>query len=595
MNGPTSIGLLAVVLIFSALFCGLGIDTVHATNMIFSESQITSNTASQQNPDIYEHGLYNYTIVWQDNRNGNWDIYMYAPYVDMWHPEIRITTSPSNEINPKIYNNTIVYQSDRNGNWDIYMYNLTSKVETQITNNTANQEFPAIYGNIIVWQDARTEVVTVDYNNYKHYYHPLRIYMYNLTAQTEQLAFSEYWSIRDDYSPYICGDLVVFIARVTTDVSDVRYWVFSQNISSGGNQIIAARSNYSPPVHIEGQLAYPTVYGNKIAYMSTPSRDANEGDSSWEVNMVDISTGAGYNTANTVYDGRPVIYARSSDSRYTYLVYGRTSPSPATNTNLYIYDCPSETEFRVTDNNASQIRPAISAEYSDNIVYMDNRNGNWDIYLTGFGYGVGATGPNAQSADSSSSGEATGLSYQDLTIIAVIAVVVAIVAIGVSVFVATRRGNPKNPSSASLSSSRLNKKILVIISLVLAIIIVSGVLISTLPSLFLAESGAQRIANQPMVEITSTNLRALPVEEHLAYVDVGLYNAGGDGTIIVSATISDGTDQFTGNQSLSIKEEESLNLTFTFSEISFSNFSDVHAYTWISTPESDSNDYKTMP
>lgn len=150
-------------------------------------------------------------------------------------------------------------------------------------------------------------------------------------------------------------------------------------------------------------------------------------------------------------------------------------------------------------------------------------------------------------------------------------------------------------SSASSSLLKRNKKILVIISVVLAIIIVSGVLISTLPSLFLAESGSQPIVNQPMVEITSTNLRAAPVEEHLAYVDVGLYNSGGDGIVIVSATISDGTDQYTGNQSLSIKEEESLNLTFTFSEISFSNFSDVHAYTWISAPETDSDEYKTMP
>ncbi len=594
MKAPTSIGLVTVVFIFSALFCGLAIEPVNATNMLFSETQITSNSAAQQNPDICEHGPYNYTIVWQDNRNGNWDIYMYAPYVNMWSPEIRLTTSPSNEINPKIYNNTIVYQSDRNDNWDIYMYNLTSKVETQITNNTANQEFPAVYGNIIVWQDARTEVVTVDYNNYHQYYYPWRIYMYNLTAQTEQLAFSEYWNVRDDYSPAIYGDLVVFVARVKQDISDVRYWVFSQNISSGVNQIIAVRSNYSPPVHEEGQLSYPAIYGNKIAFMATPSRDAKESDGRWEVNMIDLSTGADYITTNAVYDGNPDIYVRSYDVRYTYLVYERTSPYPATNNNLYLFDGPSQTEFRVTNSNATQSRPVISAEYSDYIVYMDNRNGNWDIYLTGFGYGLGATGPNAQSTDSTSPEETAGSGNQDLTIITIIAVV-AVVAIGASVLVATRLNSPKNQSSISLSSSKFNKKILAIISVVLAIIIVSGVLISILPSFHLnVENSVQGTINQPDVQITSTNLRAAPAEEHLAYVDVGLYNAGAEGTIIVSATISDGTDQYTGNQSLSIRGEESLNLTFTFSEISFSNLSEVHAYTWVSTPETDSDKYHVM-
>lgn len=145
-------------------------------------------------------------------------------------------------------------------------------------------------------------------------------------------------------------------------------------------------------------------------------------------------------------------------------------------------------------------------------------------------------------------------------------------------------------SPALLSSSKRNKKILVIVSVVLAIIIVSGVLISTLPQLHhaVAENSPQKTVSEPKVEITSTNLRAAPVEEHLAYVDVGLYNSGADGTVIVSASISDGTNTYSGNQSISIKAEESMNLTFTFSGISFSNFSDVHAYSWISTAQNGS-------
>ena len=127
--------------------------------------------------------------------------------------------------------------------------------------------------------------------------------------------------------------------------------------------------------------------------------------------------------------------------------------------------------------------------------------------------------------------------------------------------------------------------------MVLAIIIIVSVLISSFPSLLKTQSTDEENANTADVEITSTNLRVAPVEEHLAYVDVGLHNVGGAGTMILSATISDGTYQMTQNESINFKAGESMNFTFTFTEVSFSNFSEVHAYTWISTLETDSDKY----
>ena len=146
------------------------------------------------------------------------------------------------------------------------------------------------------------------------------------------------------------------------------------------------------------------------------------------------------NIENNVLDANPDIYAGSYN---TYLVFERTSPSPPTNTNIYLYDWNAKTTHNVTYSTASQSRPIISAEYSNCIVYMDNRNGNWDIYLTIFGYGLGATGPNSQSSSGASSGGTASSGDQSLVIISVIAVFVVSAVVGAAAFVAMKKRKPK--------------------------------------------------------------------------------------------------------------------------------------------------------
>ena len=68
--------------------------------------------------------------------------------------ETQITNNESAQIDPAIYGDRIVWQDERNGNWDIYMYNLSISTETRITTNESNQTEPAICGDRIVWQDA---------------------------------------------------------------------------------------------------------------------------------------------------------------------------------------------------------------------------------------------------------------------------------------------------------------------------------------------------------------------------------------------------------------------------------------------------------
>ena len=89
-------GIVAIMLIIIiGVFPGIAVSPAGAAKMVMLESQITTESASQENPDIWGD-----RIVWQDNRNGNWDVYLYN---DTTTAISRITTSTANQVKPKIY------------------------------------------------------------------------------------------------------------------------------------------------------------------------------------------------------------------------------------------------------------------------------------------------------------------------------------------------------------------------------------------------------------------------------------------------------------------------------------------------------------
>ncbi len=412
MKKPKIIGLTVIAAIILTLFSGLLINSAEAIG--FTEQQITTNTAAQENPDLYVSDWRYPIIVWQDNRNGNWDIYMYDQQLDSWHPEIQITANSSNNINPRIFNNTIVYQSDRNGNWNIYMYNITSKVETQITNNSATKGIPEIDGNKKVWQDSRNGGSD--------------IYMYNLTSQTE----SRVPLSGSNYCPSVSGNRIAYMKPVGY-YGDM--YAYCYDFSTGKEAQLAEISFY-------GKYTQTAIEGNYATWITLYDPHSIN-SANWVVEMKNVLTGAGWQSTNGGNHNPDV----SGEGSYVYVVYDATIYGA---THVYLYSMLDNQVFRVTNNNATQICPRISA-VNNQIVYMDNRNGNWDIYSTWFGYGVSAIGPSPKPTSPPSGNNANSANQEPLIIIVSSTAIIVIAVVGAAAFTARKNRSSKKPNNYSTS------------------------------------------------------------------------------------------------------------------------------------------------
>jgi len=270
----------------------------------------TTNKSDQINPAIYGN-----LVVWEDERNGGHDIYVEDLSAKT---QTRITKS-GKALYPKIYNNKIVWMDGRNGgsldgnqpvgNWDIYMYDLSTSKEYQITTNNSTQKYPDIYKDKIVWHDERN----MGDNPYEH----VQIYMYNLSTSVETPVNYGEGTYFVQSSPRIYEDKIVWMAEGV----GTNYNIYVYDLSNSTLDMIG--SPYG-----NGYGSQPDIYGNRIVWME-----------------------------------------------------GSMDPGDY---NIMMYDLSNSTGTQITTTGSSQSGPAI---YGDRIVWRDNRNGNQtdgtkhDIYM----------------------------------------------------------------------------------------------------------------------------------------------------------------------------------------------------------------------
>lgn len=102
-------------------------------------------------PDV---SAVDHLVVWQDNRNGNSDIYGYDLTAQTEKP---IVVEPEDQENVAIANGLVAFQSRVLGvPWNIQLHVLASDLTFVISENSNPQTQPAVNGATVVWQDNRS-------------------------------------------------------------------------------------------------------------------------------------------------------------------------------------------------------------------------------------------------------------------------------------------------------------------------------------------------------------------------------------------------------------------------------------------------------
>jgi beta propeller repeat protein len=295
--------------------------------------QITTSSAGGMNPAI--SGNY---IVWADDRNGNFDVYLYDLATNT---ERQITANPAQHYFPAISGNYIVWADDRNGNFDVYLYDLATNTERQLTNNSVNVQNLAISGNYIVWSDYRN----ADKDNYANW----DIYLYDLATNTERQITTN--PAKQD-EPAISGNYIVW--------ADYRnnYWcgdIYLYDLATNTERQITTNS--------EEQLR-PAISGNRIVW-------ADYRNGNGDIYLYDLATNTERQiTTNPAQHFFPAISGN-------YIVYTDHRNDKVWG-DIYLYDLATNTERQITANYKDQDMPAISG---NRIVWQDYRNNTGDIYL----------------------------------------------------------------------------------------------------------------------------------------------------------------------------------------------------------------------
>ncbi len=287
--------------------------------------------ADQTHPDLAGSRL-----VWQDNRNENWDIML----SDLGASgAVNLTAGQtSDQERPRTDGRYVVWQDRRNGNWDVFLHDTTTGTTTPLTTETTDQQFPVVDAPWVVWQErgATWDIVA-----------------HNLDT-AERVTISPADPARlDQIHPDIDGGTVVW--------EDYRFGlaeIFSYDL---GTRTERRLSN-----NIDNQT-FPTVEANLVVWVD--QRHKNR-----DLYSFDLTTGLERRLTYSSFDeAQPVVLG----DRVVYTAF----PGGLSDPGIAVFQPATRRSFFLTPDPARQEEPAADG---NTIAWQDNRTGRWQIRTASF-------------------------------------------------------------------------------------------------------------------------------------------------------------------------------------------------------------------
>jgi beta propeller repeat protein len=310
--------------------------------------RITYNISDQLNPEIYGD-----IIVWEDNRHGNFDIYMYdlaedtdddtvPNYLELIRPdpdpaEIRITEDPAHQEDPAIYGSKIVWVDKRNGNKDIFIYDIISgeeiilagQEETGDPKYRAKQDKPDIYGDKVVWVDDGYSAGSWE------------ICMYTISVDTDGDGIPNYM---DEHRP-------------VPDPAEERITSTSESENS------------------------PCIYQNFIAYVRSNNVFLNDLNTNEEFQLTTSSISQVIDGNICDIHGSKVVWAYDEGAKDLF-VYDLALDTDSDDTPNYRDDDTLDPDPAISQvTNESETISMVPTVFLNKIVWHDSRNSTRDIYI----------------------------------------------------------------------------------------------------------------------------------------------------------------------------------------------------------------------
>ncbi|MFZ5515210.1 MAG: T9SS type A sorting domain-containing protein [Candidatus Zhuqueibacterota bacterium] len=386
--------------------------------------------SGQYNPSIAMDGSGNFVIAWSDTRKGEWDIYAQrydsSGSAQGTNFKVNDDTGGYYQIYPSIAmdgsgNFVIAWEDDRNGDWDIYAQRSNSSGSAQGTNFKVNDDTGSSYqgapsiaidgsGNfVIAWQDGRNG----------HYDIYAQRYNSSGSAQGTNFKVNDDTGSSSQYNPSIAMDGSGNFVIAWEDYRNGDWDIYAQRYNSSGsaqgtnfqvNDDTGSSGQYNPSIAIDESGNFVIVWEDYCncttdIYARRYNSSGSAQGTNFQVND-DIGSSDQWNPSIAMDgSGNFVIVWEDYCNCTTYARrYNNSGSAQGTN-------------FQVNDDTGSsgQYNPSIAMDGSGKFViaWSDTRNGEWDIYAQRYDSSGSAQGTNFKVNDD------TGSSYQGAPSIAI--------------------------------------------------------------------------------------------------------------------------------------------------------------------------------